>query len=169
MAEQQTDIQRLIKVMEDELGFNYADMRAAAEMLRELSRLQAAGGQEVSLRINDTDTFPVGTKALAAIGGHWYKLEGGGWKWNGPTGSGGTYPRPGGDWRGDIELPVASAHPPAAAALVPLTEDQKDRMIQRHIREMAHISKLITDVERHHIKALAARNGQTVGQKGGAT
>jgi hypothetical protein len=38
------------------------------------------------------DEYPIGTKAHAAMGGHWEKVENG-WKWC--TGS--TFPTPGGD------------------------------------------------------------------------
>lgn len=44
---------------------------------------------------------PIGTKAPAIMGGHWYRIKHG-WKWNGPDGSGGTFPRPGGDWTGEL-------------------------------------------------------------------
>lgn len=40
---------------------------------------------------------PRGTKAPAIGGGWWFKTERG-WKWNGPDGSGSTFPQPGGDW-----------------------------------------------------------------------
>lgn len=49
--------------------------------------------------------YPVGTVAKAIMGGGWYKTERG-WKWNGPNGSGGTFPTPGGDW---FELVIPSA------------------------------------------------------------
>ena len=47
---------------------------------------------------------PVGTLAKAIGGGRWYKTEQG-WKWNGPDGTGGTFPRPGGDWIGTLVYP----------------------------------------------------------------
>ena len=46
----------------------------------------------------------IGTKAPAVMGGWWCKLELG-WKWNGPNGNGGTFPRPGGDWTGHLIPP----------------------------------------------------------------
>lgn len=49
---------------------------------------------------------PVGTLAPAIMGGHWCKMEHG-WKWNGPDGSGSTFPRPGGDWNGKLVPPSA--------------------------------------------------------------
>lgn len=55
--------------------------------------------------------YPIGTKAPAIMGGHWFRMERG-WKWNGPSGSGGTFPTPGGDNNGMVILPVAP--PPAA-------------------------------------------------------
>lgn len=50
------------------------------------------------------ENAPLGTKAPATIGGHWCRVPGG-WKWNGPGGNGGTFPRPGGDWNGQLILP----------------------------------------------------------------
>jgi hypothetical protein len=52
--------------------------------------------------------YPLGTKAPAIDGGHWYRNERG-WKWNGPAGTGGTFPRPGGDWNGMVILPEQGA------------------------------------------------------------
>lgn len=48
------------------------------------------------------DLYPVGTKAHAVTGGHWIRVEDGGWKWY----TGATSPTPGGDACGAcIELP----------------------------------------------------------------
>jgi hypothetical protein len=47
------------------------------------------------------DDVPIGSKALAIGGGWWWKTTSG-WKWNGPGGRGGVYPRPGADWSGKI-------------------------------------------------------------------
>jgi hypothetical protein len=44
--------------------------------------------------------YPLGTKARAIGGGHWVKVERG-WKWF----NGSTFPRPGGDWDGCVEIP----------------------------------------------------------------
>lgn len=44
--------------------------------------------------------YPIGTKAAALMGGHWIKTSRG-WKWC--TGS--TFPTPGGDANGMIQLP----------------------------------------------------------------
>mgnify|MGYP003337853327 FL=1 len=44
---------------------------------------------------------PLGTRAPAFMGGAWCKVANG-WKWNGPDGNGGTFPRPGGDWDGRL-------------------------------------------------------------------
>lgn len=49
---------------------------------------------------------PLGTRALAHDGGAWCKVERG-WKWNGPDGNGGTFPQPGGDWNGQLVIPVS--------------------------------------------------------------
>lgn len=48
------------------------------------------------------DEYPIGTKAQAIGGGHWIKNESG-WKWC--TGS--TFPTPGGDNNGMVQLPDA--------------------------------------------------------------
>lgn len=45
---------------------------------------------------------PLGTKAPAMIGGYWVKVTNG-WQW--PMGS--IYPRPGGDWTGELIYPGA--------------------------------------------------------------
>lgn len=52
--------------------------------------------------------YPVGTKAPAIMGGHWYRTATG-WKWNGPFGSGGDFPTPGGDNDGTVVLPQYGA------------------------------------------------------------
>lgn len=49
--------------------------------------------------------YPIGTKAKAIMGGHWFKTQLG-WKWNGPDGSGGSFPTPGGDNAGEVCLPI---------------------------------------------------------------
>lgn len=46
---------------------------------------------------------PIGTIAPAIGGGSW--CIGSGWKWNGPGGAGSTFPRPGGDWNGNLIAP----------------------------------------------------------------
>jgi len=51
------------------------------------------------------ENAPIGTTAPAIMGGRWYKTQLG-WKWNGPDGSGGTFPRPGGDWNGKLIEPA---------------------------------------------------------------
>jgi hypothetical protein len=53
----------------------------------------------------DWSNFPTGSIATAIMGGHWYRTDGG-WKWNGPNGRGGTFPRPGGDWH-SVFIPSA--------------------------------------------------------------
>lgn len=70
--------------------------------------------REIAKKLNDAlkvsvlesvlHSLPVGTKAMSIGGGHWFRTEQG-WKWNGPEGNGGTFPRPGGDWSGDVVLP----------------------------------------------------------------
>lgn len=55
-------------------------------------------------RVRPLDLVPLGTKAPAIMGGWWLKMATG-WKWNGPGGNGGTFPRPGGDWDGHVILP----------------------------------------------------------------
>jgi hypothetical protein len=44
---------------------------------------------------------PLGTKAPAINGGAWYRTERG-WRWNNVAS---TFPRPGGDWNGDLVPP----------------------------------------------------------------
>ncbi|MFZ3481848.1 hypothetical protein [Sphingomonas sp. 3-13AW] len=55
--------------------------------------------------------YPLGTKALALMGGHWLRVERG-WKWQ-PNG--GTFPAPGGD-AFNVVLPKQEAQEPAASA-----------------------------------------------------
>lgn len=43
--------------------------------------------------------YPIGTKAFASGGGYWVRVERG-WKWC----TGDTFPQPGGDATGQIEL-----------------------------------------------------------------
>jgi hypothetical protein len=50
------------------------------------------------------ENAPLGTKAPAIIGGHWVKVTTG-WKWH----MGDTFPRPGGDWTGELIAPTAPA------------------------------------------------------------
>lgn len=50
---------------------------------------------------NPWSEYPIGTKAPAIMGGYWYRTVLG-WKWNGPDGSGGTFPTPGGTIRHQI-------------------------------------------------------------------
>ena len=65
---------------------------------------EAQGGELVAITL---ETAPVGTKAPAIMGGAWCKMDRG-WKWNGPDGTGGTFPRPGGDWTGEFIAPPAN-------------------------------------------------------------
>ena len=46
------------------------------------------------------DNAPLGTKAPDIYGGHWVKTKHG-WKWH----TGDTFPRPGGDWTGELIAP----------------------------------------------------------------
>lgn len=56
------------------------------------------------------DTAPIGTKAPAVGGGNWHKTERG-WQW-GVNGS--TFPRPGGDWTGELIEPPQPASEPVS-------------------------------------------------------
>lgn len=49
-----------------------------------------------------------GSKAPAIMGGWWWKMKNGLWKWNGPDGSGSSFPRPGADWDGRIIPPISN-------------------------------------------------------------
>jgi hypothetical protein len=48
----------------------------------------------------DVSDYPMGTKFKALMGGHWIKVKHG-FKWC----TGATFPRPGGDWTGEVGLP----------------------------------------------------------------
>lgn len=49
------------------------------------------------------DNAPLGAIAPAIGVGHWERVERG-WKWC----TGATFPRPGGDWNGEIRIPFKS-------------------------------------------------------------
>jgi hypothetical protein len=49
--------------------------------------------------------YPIGTKFKALMGGHWIRTKLG-FKWC----TGATFPRPGGDWTGQICLPLSTGH-----------------------------------------------------------
>ena len=49
------------------------------------------------------ENAPIGSIAPAIKGGHWTRMERG-WKWC----TGATFPRPGGDWTGEIRIPFDS-------------------------------------------------------------
>lgn len=50
------------------------------------------------------DQLPLGTKAFAFDGGHWLRVPAG-WKWQCVGDVGSTFPTPGADWQGLVELP----------------------------------------------------------------
>ena len=76
--------------------------RIDCSILNEAHRLAGkALGDAAPLTVENA---PVGTLAPAIMGGRWYRTELG-WKWNGPDGSGGTFPRPGGNWGGELIAP----------------------------------------------------------------
>lgn len=60
--------------------------------------------RETELKLKNA---PVGTLAPCITVGRWYRTERG-WKWNGPDGSGVTFPRPGCDWIGELIYPEES-------------------------------------------------------------
>ncbi len=64
------------------------------------------------------ETAPIGTLAPAIGGGHWCRVENG-WKWNGPNGSGSTFPNPGGDWNGRLANPGPPPSPTGPAPIPP--------------------------------------------------
>lgn len=69
---------------------------------------EAIGDEPLTVR-----NAPVGTRAPAFDGGHWFRMKHG-WKWNGPHGTGSTFPRPGGDWNGDLIPPQDDRKEPGA-------------------------------------------------------
>lgn len=72
----------------------------------ELRQQLAASANKTAATVQPVDltleTAPVGTTARSINGGHWFKTERG-WKWPG----GSTFPRPGGDWHGELIAPAA--------------------------------------------------------------
>ena len=115
--------------------FSTAELREQASLIRRLasSAPQGDDGLEPLRRLLQefvdklppapaaapltVESAPVGTRAPAIMGGHWYKTQRG-WKWNGPDGSGGVFPRPGGDWTGKLIAPAAE-QPQGEMVLVP--------------------------------------------------
>ncbi|MBX9348689.1 hypothetical protein K5M36_16505 [Chromobacterium vaccinii] len=94
------DIDAIIDSMEWSLDADEPkDMRRLCQATLTASAEQR--GRVVALTI---ETAPIGTKAPAIMGGYWYR-NARGWKWNGPDGSGATFPRPGGDWSGELIAP----------------------------------------------------------------
>lgn len=63
---------------------------------------------------------PLGTKAPGFGGGYWVRTEQG-WKWC----AGSTFPRPGGDWTGDLIAPVRAQ----AGGVVNLTPEHVEKYI----------------------------------------
>jgi hypothetical protein len=94
-------------------------------------------------RYPELDSYPNGTLAKAIMGGHWCKMPNG-WKWNGPDGSGSTFPRPGGDWSGDIHIPDCHkffyySHPESDSIwkqLVPFVSNGS--MDDEHVQELTY-------------------------------
>lgn len=82
------------------------DQAYADKMAREYAGA-APAAQPLTL-----DNAPLGTKAPAFNGGHWVRVEHG-WKWC--TGS--TFPRPGGDWTGELVPPEAAPAAQPVSAL----------------------------------------------------
>lgn len=73
-----------------------AELSRFAELLRRTQPEATAPAQKLTL-----ENAPIGTKAPATMGGAWTRTELG-WKWDG----GSTFPRPGGDWNGELIAPA---------------------------------------------------------------
>ncbi|OVE45542.1 hypothetical protein, partial [Chromobacterium violaceum] len=84
------------------------DCEQTASELRTLHAMLAAAPQPAVAELT-IENAPIGTKAPAIMGGYWYRTDRG-WKWNG---SGGTFPRPGGDWNGDLIAPQPAQQLPS--------------------------------------------------------
>jgi len=78
------------------------DVAVAQEVAAALTALSPA--QQEPANVLTLENAPIGTKAPAINGGHWERVEHG-WKWC--TGS--TFPRPGGDWTGELIAPEAAS------------------------------------------------------------
>ncbi len=91
--------------------------------------------------------YPVGTKAPAIMGGHWYRVERG-WKWNGPNGSGDTFPTPGGDADGTVILPDLKWEEHQICSRNTKTSSQPVRMFSKYMNMKNHIDNLKKAVER---------------------
>lgn len=120
-------------------------MSDADNMTDNRSELRTNCGQAKRQKIDRPwRDYPIGTKAHACNGGYWLKMHHG-WKWNGPDGSGSTFPTPGGDACGRcVELPDQPEADPyereAAKAAI--------KVLQRELSEAREeISDLQGDVE----------------------
>jgi hypothetical protein len=112
-------------VIADENDYAEEDPKCIVRLCRAVEdkairRFRAQGGntndsaplaQQAAAPILTLENAPIGTTAPADGGGRWYRVAHG-WKWNGPDGNGGVFPRPGGDWNGKL---IAPASAPAAA------------------------------------------------------
>lgn len=98
-------IDTIAAVLELKLGLPWQEVEPAARAVADAIRAEL--GEALSV-----DNAPVGTIARAIGGGHWCRTKHG-WKWNGPDGSGGTFPRPGADWRGQLQSTPPAAVPVA--------------------------------------------------------
>lgn len=68
----------------------------ATPVVPEIANAHSAAKKTTPQLLKPWSEYPVGSKAHAVGGGHWYRTEAG-WKWNGPDGCGSTFPTPGAD------------------------------------------------------------------------
>lgn len=137
-------------------------MSDADNMTDNRSELRTNCGQAKRQKIDRPwRDYPIGTKAHACNGGYWLKMHHG-WKWNGPDGSGSTFPTPGGDACGRcVELPDQPEADPyereAAKAAI--------KVLQRELSEARkEISDLQGDVEAWKRETMIA-NARLRGEK----
>jgi hypothetical protein len=91
---------------------------------------------------------PYGSRAPSCNGGSWFKMDSGRWKWNGPDGTGGIFPTPGGDWTGELKLPDGVQEKPAVAvadAIVDTSAEDDEQGTREGTNDCGHLQTYDSD------------------------
>lgn len=90
-------------------GGSYCDPQQVADAIREYVTTHRPADAADSKGVGEAWTVenaPMGTRAPAVSGGYWLRVIDG-WRWNA---SGSVFPRPGGDWTGELHVPDTPQH-----------------------------------------------------------